>query len=541
MIEPRDSLFLMLWMFFMKYLPFLLAGMVLLLVVSMLAVFFWQRVYRDDEHNAIRRVLKNSAVPFVVRLLVRVLEFIFALVLYSTLAVGEIGQYTLAALLVAQYLVTLSEFGLGVLLTREVAKDQTAAPRLFGITLTLRWLLVAATVPIAALLMGVYHFLDTIGVGESITPLGQHVIWVLLLTLVPGAYSSAVTALFQASEQMEIPAFIELFTGTLSVLIRITLLLLGGGILGLAWTAVGVSTCTALLYFFLQNRYFFRPSLHWDRKLLHNLLPLAFPLMLNNLLNVVFFRFDMFLVKAFGEGKGDMLVQQYAVAYQFLNIALVLPPVITFAVFPMMARRATGDRRLLAHVQNRTLQFLLFLAFPIAMGISLLSHELVLLIVRRNVADYLPISAHVLSLLAWFLPLSFVNGLVQYVLIAINQQWVITRAFIIGALFNLIANLIMIPWFGLYAASVITILSEIVLFAVFLPILRREGLCPPLVRLAWQPAVATLAMGAAMFWAMQRGWGLAVGLAAPVYGSVLWLSGAIGPDERKMLAKLVKR
>jgi O-antigen/teichoic acid export membrane protein len=185
---------------------------------------------------------------------------------------------------------------------------------------------------------------------------------------------------------------------------------------------------------------------------------------------------------------------------------------------------------------------MLWLAFPVAMGMSLLAPNLIALITRSNAADYLPISAHVLAILAWFLPLSFVNGLLQYVLIAINQQWVITRAFLIGAVFNLTTNLLFIPWFGLYAASIITILSEVVLLAVFLPVLRSETLTPPLAALAWRPAVAAAAMGGAMAGAYAvGGWMAAVAIAPPVYVAVLWAVGAVGEEERALVRTLLSR
>lgn len=522
----------------MNFFSLLLLGVTVLLVLSGLAVVVWQRFYHDDAHNTVRRVLKNSAVPFVVRLIIRGLDFGFVIVLLSILEADEVGRYALAALLIGQYFQTFSEFGLGVLLTREVAKDQSNAQRLFGVTLTLRWLLAAGTVPIAALVIGGYSFLGYLGVGEPINPVGQHVIWVLLLTLVPSAYSGAVTALYNAAERMEVPAMVELFTAVISVLLRVGLLWLGFGIVGLAWAAVVVSTCTATIYLVLQWRSFFRPTLVWDKATMRYLVPLAFPLMLNNVLNAVFFRFDMFIVKAFGEGHGDQLVQQYNVAYQLINIAMVLPPVITFAVFPHLARRAMGERTSLAQAQNRTLQVLLLLAFPVAMGLCVLAPDLVRFMTRRHAADYLPISAHVLSLLAWFLPLSFINGLLQYVLIAINRQWVIARAFLIGALFNLTVNLVTIPLFGLYAASVVTILSEVVLLFVFLPFMRQEGLVPPLFTLTWRPLVGALCMGICMVWLRQIHWVVAGLGSLPIYAVVLWFLGTFGPEERALFRRV---
>lgn len=538
---------------------FFIAGLLLLLLLAPLAALLWRRFYREGEDNAARRVFKNSAVPLALRVIVRALDLVFAVVAYGYLLPSDFGRYDFAALLVVQYLGTISEFGLGVLLTREVARDASAAPRLFGTTLALRLLLALAAVPAAALVIGTYALLAVLGVGEAITPLGQQAIWVLLLTLLPAAYSGAATALYNANERMEVPALVELVTAALSMLARIAVLALGFGIGGIAWAAVGVSSVTALIYGVLQSRAFFRPTLRWDTSLVRSLVPLALPLMLNNLLNAVFFRFDTFLLKAFG-GSGDLLVAQYNLAYKVLGIAMILPPVVTFAVFPLLARRAAGDERraALLEAQNRTLWALLLLAFPLAAGLSVLAPDLVRLFIGRSdrPQDFLPVSAEVLAILAWFLPLSFANGLLQYVLIAINQQRAITRAFVIGALFNLAVNLLTIPAFGLYAASVVTILSEVVLFAVFAPLLRREGLSPPLLRLAWRPALAALAMAAAMLavgLAFPASRALAdpqiqwprllamVAVAAPAYAAALWLLGAVGPAERALLRRALSR
>jgi len=535
---------------------FLFGAMALLLLLG-LAVLLWRRFYREDSDNAARRVVKNSVVPLALRLIVRALDLLFAFVLLGTLRGADVGPYTFAALFVVQILGTFTEFGLGILLTREVARDPSAARRYFGVTLALRSVLVLlGALPVAVLLIGSYSLLAALNLGESITPIGQQAIWILILTLIPGAYSSAVTALYNAAERMEVPAVVEVVTAILSMLARLAVLALGFGIIGLAWAAVGVSTFTALLYLVLQSRDFFRPTIQWDGAIIRQLLPLALPLMLNNLLNAIFFRFDTFIIKAFATGTGDLQVIQYNLAYQIISIATILPPVITFAVFPMLARRADGERSGLALAQNRTLQVLLLLAFPISVGLMLLAPDLVLLFARRNAGDYLPVSANVLAILAWFLPLSFANGLLQYVLIAVNRQRAITRAFVIGAVFNLLANLIAVPWFSrylllpnwsLYAAGVITLLSEIVLFLVFLPILRREQLAPPLLALAWRPAIAALLMGAAML--AIRSFDpqmpllalLAVVVALPVYLVALWLLGTFGVEERALLRRVLGR
>lgn len=519
-----------------------------------IGAWLWRRWYRDDPTNAARRIFKNSAITFGLRLFVRGLDTVILFLLVGALDPAALGAYNTAALLVAQYLATFTEFGLGILLTREAARHPDAAQRLFGMTLTLRLLLiVGAAAPVAWLVIGIYNTIGALGLSEPLTVEGQQAIWILLLTLVPGAYSGAVTALYNASERMETPAMIEVLTALLSFLARIGVLGLGWGVIGLAWAAVLVSTITALIFFGLQVHTFFAPTLSFDLRAIRALMPQALPLMLNNLLSVIFFRFDLFIVRAFGGNNADVLVQQYVLPYQLLNIALVLPPAVTFAVFPLLARRASGARSDLALAQRRTLRILLLIAFPLAMGMTLLADDLVWIFTRRRFDEYLP-SVTVLSILAWFLPLSFANGLLQYVLIAIERQAAITRAFVIGAIFNLVTNLIAIPLAirlgrpedALLAAAFITIASEIVLYTVFRSVLHQEELPPFLLHLMWQPALASLAMAIAMLPVLiwLPGWigslcALAIG--PLVYGVVLWFIGAIGADDLALARRIIGR
>ena len=105
----------------------------------------------------------------------------------------------------------------------------------------------------------------------------------------------------------------------------------------------------------------------------------------------------------------------------------------------------------------------------------------------------------VLQLLIWFLPFSFINQVTQYVLIALNLQRHLTRAFIIGVLFNLLANLIFIPLYGYRAAAIITVFSEWALLIPFY-ILVRKNLCTvPWFDVTWRPTLAAAVMGAALW------------------------------------------
>lgn len=56
-------------------------------------------------------------------------------------------------------------------------------------------LVLLAAAPAAFLPISSYGLLGSLGFGEPISPVGQAAIWVLLLTLLPSAYSGAVHGL----------------------------------------------------------------------------------------------------------------------------------------------------------------------------------------------------------------------------------------------------------------------------------------------------------------------------------------------------------
>jgi O-antigen/teichoic acid export membrane protein len=333
---------------------------------------------------------------------------------------------------------------------------------------------------------------------------------------------------------MEVPAFAALLTNVLKVFAGAGVLVAGWGVVGLAASALGVTLVNAGLFLYLQYRFLFPPRFELDLSLCRWMLREAFPLLLNNLLLIVFFRFDTFILKPY---YGDRAVGAYDAAYKFLNATTVIPAYFTMALFPLFSRYAVEARERLERIYHLALKVLLLIAFPLAMVTCVLSPELIVLVGGK---EYLSAgSAQALAILIWFLPLSYVNGITQYALIAVNRQRSITVAFLIASVFNIGTNLIWIPRYGLVAASAITILTEVVLFVPFWLVVRREVGRLPLLSLAWRPALATVVMGAPMVWLHAKAhWALALAVGVPLYVGALLLLRTFTPEEREFLRRL---
>jgi O-antigen/teichoic acid export membrane protein len=145
-----------------------------------------------------------------------------------------------------------------------------------------------------------------------------------------------------------------------------------------------------------------------------------------------------------------------------------------------------------------------------------------------------------LTMLIWFVPMSYVNGIAQYVLIALDRQGQITRAFALTAVFNLVANLLLVPRWGIAAAALVTVASELVLYLPFRRVLQQELGTAPLLELLWRPLIAALVAGAAML-ALRTQPLLALPIGLACYGLVLWILGTFTEEDRALLRRIAGR
>ncbi len=234
----------------------------------------------------------------------------------------------------------------------------------------------------------------------------------------------------------------------------------------------------------------------------------------------------------------DLILGYYNAAYKFVSALNFIPSKFTLAVFPMLSRMSTGSTDAMRRALMVSVKLLTWISLPVTVAIMFLAEPLILLF--AGIA-YIPDSAIALQWLIWFLPFSFINSVVHYVLIALDEQRFLTRAFIIGLIFNIAANLIAIPALTYRGAALVTVLSEFALLIPFYYALRKHMEPLPILDLFWRPAVAAAVMGAVLYFLVPQSIFLALLAGSLVYVIVLVGTGALGPDEWLLLYRLVPK
>jgi len=499
------------------------AGIALL---GLVGAGLWGRFYRtqDDEITA-RRIAKNSIIPMAAQLLNKLIDMLFAFVVLRLLGPEGQGKYGLAIAVIG-YFDIFTNFGLNTLLTREVARNRHKANHYLANTTILRLLLWLASLPVLAL------YVRLAGLPPDTTA----ALACFALALIPSNISAGIASVFNAYEKMEYPAAVTVITTLSKVVLGSAALLLGLGFVGLAGASILVNLITTTILYLILVRLILRPRREFSPTASRAMLAESYPLMLNHLLATLFFRID---VPILSQVQGDRATGYYTAAYKFIDGLNIIPAYLTAAIFPLMSRYASESKASLLRGYLLSLKVLLVIAIPISVGTSLIATPIISLVAGPA---YLPSSAQALALLIWFLPFSYVNSVTQYVLIAVGQQHYLTRAFLIGVVFNLLANLYFIPRYSFMGAALTTVLSELVLFAPFYYGIVRHVAPLPLWSLLWRPGLAGALMGLTVWLLLPRLHLLAIiPLAAIVYALLILALQTFTPEEIALGRQLLPR
>ncbi|MDW8316630.1 MAG: flippase [Anaerolineae bacterium] len=500
-----------------------LAAVVLFLVAGWWA---WGRYYRESGGAGaeVRTVAKNSVVQMVLSLTNRGIDFAFAMLRMRVLGPAGEGSFAFVIAIYGFFEVVV-RFGLGTLMTRDVAQDRRQAGRYLVNVVALRSLLWLLSLPLIALVAGFYARTGNLSAAE-----GQ-ALALFTAALFFASLADSISAVFYAYEKMEYPAGIATAIATGKVALGALVLLppFEWGFVGLAGVSLVMNVVQTVWLWAVLRRHVPLELGRPERPLQRTMAVEAYPLMLNHLLASIFWRIDLWLLKPLA---GTAAVGIYSAGVKYLDGLNVIPSYFTLAIFPLMSRYAKDSRDSLVRAYWLAVRLLEMIALPVAITVTALATPLIRIL---GGSAFLPDSAIALTLLIWSIPIGFINSVTQYVLIAVGQQRFLTKAFLIGVAFNVIANLILIPRLGYRGAAITTILSEFSLFFPFYYAVRRHLAPVPWVDLLWRQWAAAGAMALVTWWAARWSVWPAVALGWAAYGLALVALGAFrDPDMQRV-------
>lgn len=410
----------------------------------------------------------------------------------------------------------------GFFLTRRVARAPEAVPDL--IRKAQRTLLIMATLTAIAIFLYVW-FLD--GRTEIIIATA-----IAALTMWATAQGHIFIGVFHGLRRMhlEVPAVLS---GRLVFLLsQVALLAAGYGIVALfgARLAAALITWAVLTWTYLKR--VSKSSKSNISTQSSTLFAQVWPFEATVFIAGVYTQVDVLMLKALTDNPDTQIGWYRAAAFFLLQLPFIAN-ILVRGVYPRMAQHlenAENTGKELTFI----LRILLLISIPIAIGGMGVAEPLIVLI---GGTAYIPAVPALLILLP-AIPLRFLNATFGMTLSALNRQKRRARIDLVGAIFNIFGNLLIIPFYGFVGAALTTLMTDVLLCL----LLGRQA-CKLSAPIPWGkimiPIMLAATIMAAVVW-LCAGWPvlIRIGLGALIYMGVTYGSGVWGPKDFEQLKKI---
>lgn len=403
-----------------------------------------------------RNILKQTSVLFLAQAFVRIIGFFYTIFLARNLGVSDFGLYSLS-LAYFSIVSSFSDFGFNRFLIREIAQDSGKSWGIIWNVLMLR--LTIVSVFFAFFAVGIY-LLDPDKIRVSIILLAS-------LAVLPQAIALTFDGIFIALQKLQFSAISAVALSFSTVIFGLFFINHGLGVMGAVNALIlGQIIYAATLGFILYKHQGFNLS-----SVTVILLKKAFlgslPYGLLGILGLLYFRIDTILLSYI---KGSFETGIYGAAYKFLEAVTFIPSAFSMALFPVMARVHTSSPKDIRKLYFKSFQLMLVLGFIVFLGYFLILPE----IIKIVLPSYLS-SIAAIKILSLSIPFMFIHTPAVVVLLSTDKYLkTVLKLSILTLIFNIGTNLIFIPKFGFIAASWVTVVSEVLSFAIFFYVIKNE-------------------------------------------------------------------
>jgi len=336
-----------------------------------------------------------------------------------------------------------SDLGLSTLTVREVARDKTLASKYLGNITVMKIILVIITFGLIALTI------NLLGYPEQTIK----VVYLVALSVIFGAFSNMFNSIFQAYEKMEYVSVGRILSSALMLAGALFAISYGFDVVGFASIYFIVSAIVLGYSFVVCAWKFAKPKMEVDWSFWKRSIKEAWPMGGMAILIMIYFRIDTVMLSLM---KGDTAVGLYSAAYRLSEISTVIPSMFMASVFPVLSRYHKDSMSSFTSTYGKSVKYLLYLALPMALTVTLLSRTIVNLVYGSEFSG----SVIALQILIWAAAIMYVTMVQGTTIVTADRQMFSFKVCAVTAVLNVILNLIMIPKYSYIGASATTVATE---------------------------------------------------------------------------------
>lgn len=469
----------------------------------------------------VRNIAKNTLVSAISQVIISTLGFFSLIYIARYLGEAEFGKYSFALTFVGFFSI-LANIGSNNYIIREVSRNKEQTSRYLTSISVIKLILSVPTFASIILAINILDYShDT-----------KFAVYLFGIYMILTSFSETFSSIFQAHERMEYNAVVTVIEKSMLIILILFILSSGYGLIELAYAYILAGIVAVTLNFSIYLLRISWPKLTIDISLWKSIVIGSVPFGLNAIFGTIFFQIDTIMLSVL---INDAAVGIYNAAYNPLLALSIIPGVFISAIYPVMSRYFASSKKSLEIIINLSFKYIAILGFAIAVGSFVLAEQ----IISFFYIDKFSSSIVAFQILAFFIPLRFVNNVNGTLLTSINRQGIRTAGVAFCALFNIVLNAIMIPSLSYIGACIATVLSEMILYFVFNYFINKEYKKLELHKYFIKPFIASLIMGGFVFSLKNENLFLLIILGACIYFLVLYVIRTFTKEDEDIFKQLI--
>lgn len=469
--------------------------------------------------SAAKRVFRHTLIQLVSRTLGTALGLLAIGIMTRELGTFGFGAYTTVTAYLGVFAI-LADFGISTTLVAMLSEKDAEEPSLIKNALGMRLALTGGILSLAAAIGWFLPYSTEIKIG----------IIAMIVSFLAIGLNQTQIAVFQRHLRMDRPAIAEV-TGRLLLVIGVFWAArVHAGLFGMIAAVIAANIVqTILAAIFIRGLAPIWPAANpqiWKKIFVR-----AWPIGASIALTLIYLRADTLILSL---TRSQSEVGIYGAAYRVVDVLTVIPMLFMGVVLPFLSNTwSFGDRERFSRVLGRALDALSLAAAPLALGTLALGPDLLALVAGEPFRE----SGEVLRVLIFGVAAIFVGAAFTHSIVAIGAQKRMIPLLAANAFVSLALYLIYIPRYGLWAAALVTLFSELFATASAYFVARRFSGIKISLRTPALSVVSAAIMAVLLFFVPTFPLALKIILGALVYGAAAILLRAVSLNTvRELLA-----
>ncbi|MCA0456396.1 MAG: flippase [Chloroflexi bacterium] len=473
-----------------------------------------------------RTIARNTLFSIGSQLILRVSGFLLNVLIIRQLGDDNYGQYAWI-LAWANFFSFIGDLGITQYMTREYAREPEKAKHLFWDVTVIRLILALVTsvisVSVALLKPDPVSSRVALAIGLYTTT------YFFMAIIMP------LSSVISGYQRLDIISVLQVIAQVLNIAISVLILLIWNDfVLLVSSTLVTLPIMLIIIIWVIRRYKMSPPKFRISPRVWLGLIWSGLPFALNQIMLTSAYQFDTIIMQQF---YASNVVGWYNAAYNLARSLLIFTSAFSNALGLSLMREYVNNPEVIRPWYHRSVKFMMFIGLPLAVGGMVLSGKLIPFMYGGEYAA----AAIAFAIVIWDIPLLMYTSHCGNIAVAMGRERRTASIYATEAGINIFLNILLIPRYGIVAASFTTLATEFTGACLFYIMFRRELGAGLGFNSILRIAVAAGVMGVVLYLIQSMSLILLVPIGVVIYIVMALSIGALNAEERGMLTGFVQR